>query len=85
MDGYKLILYPKIGRARLYHVESDPHEMHDLADETRHQDTMKRLFQRLLDLQKDMADDLDLKEFFPGLASCSGRFEPTHPAANATP
>ncbi len=69
MGGYKLILYPKIGRARLYHVEVDPHEMHDLAEQTRHQATMKRLFHRLLDLQTDMADDLDLKESFPELAS----------------
>ncbi len=69
MDGYKLILYPEIGRARLYHVASDPHEMHDLADAPQHEKTVKGLFQRLLQLQQDMADELDLKEAFPELAS----------------
>jgi choline-sulfatase len=69
MDGYKLILYPEIRRARLYHVADDPHEMHDLADAPEHQQTAKRLFQRLLQLQQDMADELDLQAAFPELAS----------------
>jgi hypothetical protein len=30
---------------------------------------MKRLFQRLLQLQQDMADELDLQAAFPELAS----------------
>ena len=69
MDGYKLVLYPEIARARLYHVAEDPHELHDLADNPQYRAVMKRLFQRLLGLQKDMADKLDLNESFPELAS----------------
>jgi choline-sulfatase len=69
MDGFKLILYPDIGRARLFQLASDPHEMHDLADEPKYQATKKRLFKRLLQLQKDMADELDLQAAFPELAS----------------
>jgi len=67
-DGYKLILYPKIGRARLYHVEADPEEMKDLAGEPGEKGRMKALFARLLALQKATEDTLDLRAAFPALA-----------------
>ena len=66
-DGYKLILYPTIGRVRLFHVQSDPAETVDLADDPKHQATVKRLFASLLTLQQETDDRLDLKAAFPDL------------------
>jgi len=66
-DGYKLILYPKAKVARLYHIAEDPHEMKDLAGSTEELPRMKRLFARLLELQTETGDTLDLKPVFPGL------------------
>jgi len=67
-DGWKLILYPKIKKVRLYHVTDDPQEMHDLAGDLQHKPRMKRLFQRLLDWQKKTGDSLNLTGTFPELA-----------------
>ncbi len=67
-DGYKLILYPKIGKARLYHLEKDPLEMRDLAGDPASGPVQRRLFAELLKLQPEMGDDLDLRKAFPDLA-----------------
>ena len=66
-DGWKLILYPKIKTARLYNLEKDPQEMHDLANEAERLQVQKNLFARLLALQKENGDALDLKSAFPKL------------------
>ncbi|MCA9226307.1 MAG: sulfatase-like hydrolase/transferase, partial [Planctomycetales bacterium] len=68
-DGYKLILYPQIKRARLYHVAEDPREMHDLADDEKATPIARRLFAKLLDLQERYDDSLDLPAAFPKLAA----------------
>jgi choline-sulfatase len=65
-DGWKLILYPKIRKARLYHVAKDPHEQRDVAGDAKNAGRMKSLFGRLVELQKEMGDSLDLKVTFPG-------------------
>ena len=65
LDGKKLIVYPKAARMRLYDLQRDPLEMHDLADEASYQEAKKRLFHRLLELQEDMRDELDLRSVFP--------------------
>lgn len=67
-DGYKLILYPKIKKARLYHIAKDPEEMRDLAGDEKYQPVMKKLFKTLLRLQKVTGDRLDLKTPYPMLA-----------------
>jgi arylsulfatase A-like enzyme len=67
MDGRKLILYPKAGKARLYNLQNDPLEMSDLAERPRQQRTVKRLFRHLLSLQQSLGDDLDLEAAFPEL------------------
>jgi len=67
-DGYKLMLYPKVPKARLFHVDEDPQEMNDLADAPQQRPRMKKLFARLLELQEEMGDGLDLKAVFPELA-----------------
>lgn len=67
MDGYKLILYPKIGKVRLYHVARDPLEQNDLAATPDAKPVIRKLFARLLELQKQTADTLDLKSVFTQL------------------
>lgn len=64
---HKLILYPKISKAVLYNVAKDPQELHDLADEKQHQKTIAKLFAKLLELQKETGDELDLKAAFPNI------------------
>lgn len=66
-DGWKLILYPKAQVARLYHVAEDPLEMTDLANASAHASRRHELFQRLLKLQEQLEDSLDLKATFAGL------------------
>ncbi len=65
--NHKLILYPKIKRARLYNLKKDPMEMKDLADQKKQQKRMKRLFAHLLKLQEQTGDELDVKQAFPEL------------------
>lgn len=66
-DGWKLILYPKAGVARLYHLEKDPMEMRDLASAPGSAERMGQLFGRLLAMQREFGDSLDLGEAFPAL------------------
>lgn len=67
MDGWKLILYPKVPTYRLYHLPSDPHEMRDVAQAARQQTRIRQLFKKLLELQKQTGDELDLKAAFADL------------------
>jgi len=66
-NGYKLILYPAIAKARLYNLNDDPREMNDLAGDPASKPIMKRLFARLLELQQETGDQLDLKSVYPQL------------------
>ena len=43
-DDYKLILYPKIKKALLFDLKSDPEEMNDLAGKPESKKRMKTLF-----------------------------------------
>jgi arylsulfatase A-like enzyme len=65
--GKKLILYPNVPTTRLYDIEKDPHEMKDLAEGGKELELQKRLFKKLLHLQKETGDTLDLKALFPKL------------------
>ena len=65
MDGYKLIVYPQAQRLRLYHLAHDPDEIVDLADDAEYRPIIRRLFTRLLQLQSEMGDTLDLRTSFP--------------------
>ncbi len=60
-DKYKFIVYPKAKAVRLYDIQKDPLEMHDLADEAAMQPTVKEMFARLQALQKTMKDELVLE------------------------
>lgn len=63
----KLIVYPRAGRVRLFNLNADPHEIHDLAGDPSQWPTIQRLFRKLTALQEDLHDELDLAGIFPGL------------------
>jgi len=63
-DGYKLIAYPKLQKLLLFDLEKDPEEMNDLAALPIQQARVKTLFEELIQLQMEMGDDLDLREYF---------------------
>ena len=67
MDGFKLIAYPKANRLRLYDLRNDPLETKDLADDAAHRETKQKLFRRLLELQTETGDKLDLRAPFPAI------------------
>jgi choline-sulfatase len=68
MDGHKLIIYPAVPVARLYNLADDPNEMNDLTQKPGSKPIMKKLFARLLELQVEVGDEVDLKSVFPGLS-----------------
>ena len=67
VDGWKLILYPKVSKARLYNIDEDPLEKKDLAHDPEQGKRIGALFARMLKLQKEMDDKVDLKQSFPEL------------------
>jgi arylsulfatase A-like enzyme len=66
-DGWKLIMYPKISKYRLYNLDKDPEEMNDLASDDQTLAKAKDLFARFLELQKETGDAMDLEAVYPGL------------------
>lgn len=67
-EGYKLLLYPKVPKARLYNLKDDPNEMTDLADNPKYKPIMKKLFAKFLELQKETGDQLNLQDIFSNLS-----------------
>ena len=72
-DGYKLIVYPEAGITLLYDMDKDPLEMNDLSGDENYQEIKAELFKKLLDLQVEMADSLDLRKTFPDLYEALNR------------
>ena len=67
-DRYKLIEYYMEGNYwEFFDLQEDPNEMKDLAGDLHYQPIMKKLFARLLALQLETGDELDLKAVFPKL------------------
>jgi choline-sulfatase len=64
-NGWKLVLYPKAGVVRLYHLSVDPDESNDLANRPEHAGERQRLFAELLRLQAQLGDPLDLRGVYP--------------------
>jgi len=62
--GYKMILYPSVGKVRLYDLGKDPLEQNDLAGDDSTVEIQKKLFRELRKLQVDVGDGLDLTEKF---------------------
>ncbi len=61
-DGYKLVVYPKIKVTRLYHLDSDPGEAHDLAGDPAQRSRLESLYQSLKQQQRELGDSIDLDE-----------------------
>ena len=60
-DGrYKLIVYPRIDRKRLFDLASDPYERIDLAARPEHAARIAALTERLTALQREVGDDAPL-------------------------
>ena len=59
--------FPKVKKIFLYNLKKDPEELEDLAGKKRYKKRMKKLFARLLELQKETGDELDLKAIYPDL------------------
>lgn len=66
-DRHKLIVYPKANVVKLFDMVADPYEMNDLAAKTGSAELKKQLFGKLLDLQSQLGDKLDLRKTFPEL------------------
>lgn len=66
-DGYKLILYPQVPKALLFNLETDPHEQQDLSGSQSQTARIGKMFKKLLALQEEAGDELDLKAAFPKL------------------
>ncbi len=64
-DKYKLIVYPQANVVRLYDVQADPWETHDLIHDSAFEATAQELFDRLIGLQKQVQDGLDLSSLRP--------------------
>ena len=71
-DGKKLILYPKAKVARVFDLRADPDEMRDLAGTPAGAAIAADLFRRLVVIQKESDDPLDLSASFPELAAGNG-------------
>ena len=64
---YKLILYPGAQLVLLFNLSDDPHEMKNLVASAEHESRIRRMFARLLELQQETGDPLDLTETFSRL------------------
>ena len=65
--GYKLLLFPKVKKVFLFNLKKDPQEMKSLAESRKYRKRIKKLFAKLLELQKETGDELDLKAIYPDL------------------
>ena len=61
---YKLIVYPYANVLRLFDLATDPGEMNDLASDPGQQERIRTMFSKLIRLQAEMGDTLDLTAFF---------------------
>jgi len=66
-DGYKLLMYPKVPKLRLFNLKDDPNEMKDLAGNPKYKPIIKKLFAKFLELQAETGDTMNLKDVFPKL------------------
>ena len=63
-DGFKLIVYPKLEKTLLFNMENDPEEMNDLATQPEHQERVVKMFEELMELQKQLKDPLDISDIY---------------------
>lgn len=67
VGNYKMILYPEIQKVRLYNLKNDPQEMTDLGQDKAYEAVKKKLFAKLLMLQTETGDNLDLEALYSQL------------------
>ncbi len=60
-DRWKLIRYPLVNKTQLFDLQSDPHEMTDLADKPEHADRIKELLAVLQSHQIQLGDKTPLE------------------------
>lgn len=63
VDDYKLIVYPEAQILKLFDLANDPLEMYNLAAASRQQDRIRSMYGKLLELQVEMGDTLDLTNY----------------------
>lgn len=64
-EDYKMIMYPKANKVRLYDMKNDSLEKYDLAEnKQQYKKVLKKLFKEYRKLQKRMNDPEDIKESF---------------------
>lgn len=63
-DRYKMIIYPRINKVRLFDLKKDPDEMNDLATRPKYRPLMEELFVEFQKLQKEIDDPLDVRPYF---------------------
>lgn len=63
-DGWKLIAYPDVPLLRLYHLDEDPLELHDLANDAAQQSRLRGMMQGMQDELAALGDYLDLTPTF---------------------
>jgi arylsulfatase A-like enzyme len=63
VGNYKMIVYPEAQVIKLFDLEYDPLEMHNLATATRQQERIRSMFGKLVKLQEEMGDTLDLSNY----------------------
>ncbi len=61
MNGYKLIVYPRAKKLRLFDLSADPNELKELAGEPEQQLRLKKLLGELRSRQEKLGDPLELK------------------------
>lgn len=64
-EDYKMIIYPKANKVRLFDMKKDPLEKYDLAEnKEEYKKVLKKLFKEYRRLQKRMNDPVDIKKAF---------------------
>ncbi|MEM8890614.1 MAG: sulfatase-like hydrolase/transferase [Bacteroidota bacterium] len=63
-DGFKLVIYPKAKKLKLFDVNEDPKEITNLATDPVYHERMANMFLELMDLQTQMEDTLDLSPLY---------------------
>ena len=64
-ERWKLIVYPQINTSQFFDLESDPLEMHDMANDPKHASEQIRLTALLRDWQKRLGDSQPLTSQSP--------------------
>ena len=62
-DHFKLIVYPRVPKLRLFNLSDDPLEMNDLSTDESYYDLMNDLFEQLKLRQSELADPFPLSDF----------------------